>query len=563
MMSGGFMSCARALRVAICAVIVVHAGLGTANADTEAKKIFTQRCMACHTFGKGVKVGPDLKGVTERRQRAWLLKFIRSSQSMIDSGNAIAVGLFQQFKQQRMPDWTDLSELQIGSILDWLAINGPDQREPNERFADSATVAEVETGRQLFHGKRKLRHGGAACASCHAIRDATDRSGGTLASDLTGVYSQYQDGAMTQFLRHPCVERIPESTTSAFLTPEESFFLKAYLRHTALTDQSARAGRSALPVVAKTVDGASHDGTSAGAIKPDTAAAKRVVWAPRAAGTSLRASRGARLEGELLFLAFPYAAVLVLLAGIGIRYAITRRQREDVRSAASAAWQLFSGRIAWRIGIGVTLALHVLGLVVPRTILAWNGAPLRLYLLEGSGFLLGVLALVGWVQIMRRHIAGSTASPRTTLSEIADCVLLSLLCMAIVSGLATAMLHRWGSSWSASTLAPYMESLARGAPATQLIEDMPFLVRLHVLSWFAVIALVPFTSIALIAVSLLERTIALVARPVNAATRAGRHVMARLSPARWLWPEEDAEDGADAGTALDFARRADNAREHG
>ena len=30
---------------------------------------FTTRCTACHTFGKGVKVGPDLKGVTERRQR--------------------------------------------------------------------------------------------------------------------------------------------------------------------------------------------------------------------------------------------------------------------------------------------------------------------------------------------------------------------------------------------------------------------------------------------------------------------------------------------------------------
>jgi protein SCO1/2 len=46
----------------------------------DAKKVFNQRCTACHTFGKGVKVGPDLKGVTARRQRPWLLKFVRSSQ---------------------------------------------------------------------------------------------------------------------------------------------------------------------------------------------------------------------------------------------------------------------------------------------------------------------------------------------------------------------------------------------------------------------------------------------------------------------------------------------------
>jgi protein SCO1/2 len=52
---------------------------GAAHA-TDAKKIFNQRCTACHTFGKGVKVGPDLKGVTARRQRPWLLKFVRSSQ---------------------------------------------------------------------------------------------------------------------------------------------------------------------------------------------------------------------------------------------------------------------------------------------------------------------------------------------------------------------------------------------------------------------------------------------------------------------------------------------------
>src|SRR5512143_327179 len=123
-MFGGFKSCARALRVAIVAALAVRMGLAArdANADAaEAKKTFTQRCMACHTFGKGVKVGPDLKGVTERRQRAWLLTFIRSSQTVIKSGDPTATGLFEQFKQQQMPDWTDLSEAQIGSILDWLA----------------------------------------------------------------------------------------------------------------------------------------------------------------------------------------------------------------------------------------------------------------------------------------------------------------------------------------------------------------------------------------------------------------------------------------------------------
>jgi mono/diheme cytochrome c family protein len=176
---GGISIRARALRVALVAAVFVGAGLSarSAHADAaEAKKIFTTRCMACHTFGKGVKVGPDLKGVTERRQRAWLLKFVRASQSVIDSGDEIATGLFAQFKQQRMPDWTDLSEAQIGSILDWLGINGPDQQEPDARLADSATPAELEAGRQLFHGERTLVNGGSAFATRAEAAAARSRS---------------------------------------------------------------------------------------------------------------------------------------------------------------------------------------------------------------------------------------------------------------------------------------------------------------------------------------------------------------------------------------------------
>ncbi|HSR98688.1 MAG TPA: respiratory nitrate reductase subunit gamma [Kofleriaceae bacterium] len=543
------------MRAALVAAVFVGFGLSSrsAHADAaEAKKIFTTRCTACHTFGKGVKVGPDLKGVTERRQRAWLLKFIRSSSKVIESGDEIATGLFAQFNQQRMPDWVDLSEEQVNSILDWLGINGPEQQEPDARLAETATPVELDTGRQLFHGERKLALGGSACGTCHSIRDTSGSSGGTLAFDLTDIYSDYQDVAMTNFLKHPCTDRQPESVQPLFLTPTESFALKAYLRQCALTNQSGNSSRPT-PVGAKTVDNNGGPATPGSAAAPGTtAAAKRVAWTPK---TSIiqRVTHGSRLEGELLFLAFPYAALLVLLVGIGLRLAMSRRDPEGARAAGSAAWKMFSGGTLWRVGLAVTFALHLLGLLIPRSILAWNGVPVRLYLLEDGGFLLGVVALIGWVKIMRQHIGKTVASPRATLQEIADCVLLSLFCMALVSGLVVAILYRWGSSWSAGTLAPYMASLARGAPATHLIEDMPFLVRLHVLSWFAIIALVPFTSAALIAVSLLNRAVDMVVQPINAGTRVGRRAMARMSPAKWLWPEED---------AIDLTAKADNAQEH-
>jgi mono/diheme cytochrome c family protein len=197
-----------------------------------AKKIFNQRCTACHSYGKGIKVGPDLKGVTERRKRPWLLNFIRSSQTVIKAGDPVAGGLFQQFKQQRMPDWTDLSEQQIAAILDWFAVNGPEQKEPDERNAAAATPEDLENARALFTGRARLANGGLSCGSCHSIRAGDGTTGGTLGPDLTNAYAKYHDRALTLFLKTPCFQRAPQRDD--YLTPQESFALKAYMRQASL-----------------------------------------------------------------------------------------------------------------------------------------------------------------------------------------------------------------------------------------------------------------------------------------------------------------------------------------
>ncbi len=80
---------------------------------------FKQSCAACHSIGKGRLVGPDLKGVTDRRKEAWLLKWIKSSQSLIDAGDKAAQELFTQFNEVPMPD-QDFSDADIKSILTYI-----------------------------------------------------------------------------------------------------------------------------------------------------------------------------------------------------------------------------------------------------------------------------------------------------------------------------------------------------------------------------------------------------------------------------------------------------------
>jgi cytochrome c2 len=213
-------------------VLVLCSGINRpvqgASDVNEAKVIFRKRCMACHTYGKGIKVGPDLKGVTDRRKREWLLKFIASSSSVIQSGDPTATKLFRDFKQERMPDWSDLSPEQITSILNYFAMDGPLQKEPDERDATSATGAEIRAGKELFYGDSPLQHGGLACNTCHTIAGSKPKDG-HLGPDLTKVYWKYRDKALTDFLKRPCFAREPEVSAQNYLAPQEAFDLKAYM----------------------------------------------------------------------------------------------------------------------------------------------------------------------------------------------------------------------------------------------------------------------------------------------------------------------------------------------
>ena len=218
----------------IAIMILVSSWAMPLFAGSQAASTFNQRCAGCHTYGKGIRVGPDLKGVSERRPRSWLLRFIRSSQSVIQSGDPVATALFREFKRQRMPDH-DLSPQQIEALLDYFAQGGPSAQAADERAADTATSAELEAGRRLFDGEMRLTNGSQACSSCHGIGNRKWITGGSLGPSLTDTYWKYQDKALTSLLRRPCFPRAPVSPQSAYLTPQESFELKAYLRQVSLT----------------------------------------------------------------------------------------------------------------------------------------------------------------------------------------------------------------------------------------------------------------------------------------------------------------------------------------
>ncbi|MES0371460.1 MAG: cytochrome c [Mariprofundaceae bacterium] len=63
-------------------LLIVPGNAFAANAET-GKKIFDQSCTYCHKADYDDKFGPGLAGVTERRDAAWLDKFLTNPAEMI------------------------------------------------------------------------------------------------------------------------------------------------------------------------------------------------------------------------------------------------------------------------------------------------------------------------------------------------------------------------------------------------------------------------------------------------------------------------------------------------
>ena len=90
-------------------------------AQTPAETNFTTYCGACHSIGEGLRVGPDLAGIHERRSQDWLEQFVKSSQSLIKSGDAEAIAIAAEFNGIIMPDAL-ISEQQIREVLSYIAV---------------------------------------------------------------------------------------------------------------------------------------------------------------------------------------------------------------------------------------------------------------------------------------------------------------------------------------------------------------------------------------------------------------------------------------------------------
>jgi mono/diheme cytochrome c family protein len=76
-------------------------------------------CVACHAIGGGKRAGPDLVGVTSRRDHAWLRRWLKNPTEMFET-DSLAKALLAQYNNTRMPNLR-LKDDEVEALLHYLA----------------------------------------------------------------------------------------------------------------------------------------------------------------------------------------------------------------------------------------------------------------------------------------------------------------------------------------------------------------------------------------------------------------------------------------------------------
>ena len=193
---------------------------------------------------------------------------------------------------------------------------------------------------------------------------------------------------------------------------------------------------------------------------------------------------------EFLFIALPYVCLFTFFMMTIYRY---RAQSFSFSSLSSQFLENklhFWSCVPFHYGILAVTVGHLIAFLIPRSILAWNGHPLRLYILEISALVCGLMTLIGLVALIFRR--GTTTRIRKVTS-VNDWILFGMLLVQTASGVGIAIFHPWGSSWFATNMSPYLWSIFKLNPDVSYVVAMPHLVKLHIVLAFLTIGFFPFT----------------------------------------------------------------------
>lgn len=193
---------------------------------------------------------------------------------------------------------------------------------------------------------------------------------------------------------------------------------------------------------------------------------------------------------QFLFVALPYVSLFTFFLMTVYRYRMQSFSYSSLSSQFLENKHHFWAVVPFHYGILVVTAGHLVAFLIPRSLLAWNSHPVRLYVLEVAALAFGLLTLMGLIGVVLRRLSNTKIRYVTTLT---DWILFAMLLLQTASGVSVALFCPWGSSWFATNLSPYLWSICTLSPDVSFVTALPLLAKFHIVLAFVTIGFFPFT----------------------------------------------------------------------
>jgi nitrate reductase gamma subunit len=193
---------------------------------------------------------------------------------------------------------------------------------------------------------------------------------------------------------------------------------------------------------------------------------------------------------NFFFIGLPYAAILIMLVGTIHRYTKHSFKYSSLSSQFLEGKTLHRGSRPFHWGIIALFFGHLIGFLFPSAVLAWNGEPIRLIIIEVSALAFAITFLYGLMLLVMRRATNERVKVVTSKMDIYVYV---VLIAQVFTGIWIAYFYRWGTNWYASSMVPYLRSIFVLNPEIATVTALPLMVKIHIITAFVFLGMIPFT----------------------------------------------------------------------
>lgn len=193
------------------------------------------------------------------------------------------------------------------------------------------------------------------------------------------------------------------------------------------------------------------------------------------------------------FIALPYISIVILLLGSIYRYNASSFSYSSLSTQFLEGKSLHFGSRPFHWGVIFLFFGHLTAFLFPSGVIAWTGQTVRLLILEIAALGFAIATLYGLIILIVRRLTNKRIYMVTSKM---DGIVYLILFTQVLSGMWVAFFDSWGSVWFATTITPYLRSIFTLSPEVTAIAALPLGVKIHIISAYVLILIIPFTRFA-------------------------------------------------------------------